>query len=73
MMETGDGRTKVFTKFNLLKFWTVCVMFFINLLNYMDRYTIAGKEERHRVFLFISLLHLMVTFQKINNTGFVID
>ncbi|XP_019848762.1 PREDICTED: protein spinster homolog 1-like [Amphimedon queenslandica] len=42
MMETGDVKTKVFTKYNLAKFWTVCVMFFVNLLNYMDRYTIAG-------------------------------
>ena len=26
-----------------LKIWTVGVLFFINLLNYMDRYTVAGK------------------------------
>ena len=43
-METGEANVKLFTKYNLLKLWTVCVMFFVNLLNYMDRYTIAGKE-----------------------------
>ena len=31
-METGEANVKLFTKYNLLKLWTVCVMFFVNFV-----------------------------------------
>lgn len=39
----GGGARKWCTAQNGFKIWTVGVLFVINLINYMDRYTIAGE------------------------------
>ena len=47
-MEGEETQSRLLTKASFLKFWTVGVMIFVNMLNYMDRYTIAGEQWRDK-------------------------
>lgn len=60
-MEGEETQSRLLTKASFLKFWTVGVMIFVNMLNYMDRYTIAGEQWRDKKGR--KTLHILVLYR----------